>query len=268
MVTSADDFLARFGSHGIAERSRLSTVDVVNLYPSVRRPHLFPILSRRIRGHWPNDVAFTTLLFSLIALAFRAIHVTFEGVVYDNEDGIPTGMAPAALIANVYLADFDNYCIPRLGLYNHLYARVVGDVLLYDQREDVVSVMNSWHPPIQFECTAAGSRVAHLDLEVGITPERDLTWTLCRKERNLHLSVPACSAHHDSVKRGMLLGESRRIRSRCKDTKDYAVHLRFFIDRLRERGYQVEFINEALYRHRRRKEGKHVFAKSPLQQSD
>eukprot|EP00974_Lingulodinium_polyedra_P101060 9791476-Lingulodinium_polyedra.AAC.1 len=94
---------------------KLRTMDTVNLYPKVSRTHLYHVLFPRIQRHFgPSKAKLVQFIITLVVELFAAIFVTVNDEIFENLDGIPTGCSPAVIIANCYLAAFDEWVVDHL----------------------------------------------------------------------------------------------------------------------------------------------------------
>jgi hypothetical protein len=109
VISSADEFLDRRRRQRIPAGYNLRTMDVINLYPSIDRRHLLQVLGRKIWARWAADPAKADFLVKMLELVLSSLYVTFNGVILQCDDGVPTGMSTGVILANVYLDDFDEY---------------------------------------------------------------------------------------------------------------------------------------------------------------
>ena len=79
---------------------RLITLDVTNLYPSVDRRHLLslvaPFLRQRVKAGLSDS------LVRVLDLVMEACVVSFEGKYFRSQNGIPTGLQAASILANTF----------------------------------------------------------------------------------------------------------------------------------------------------------------------
>jgi len=78
-----------------------------------------------------------------------------------------TGWAPAVVIANLYLDNFDQWVLTRSVGHVAWYRRFVDDTVYYTDldNEKLMPLFCEWHPRIQWE-GAGETRIMFLDLEL------------------------------------------------------------------------------------------------------
>ena len=118
--------------------------------------------------------------------------VTYGGKTYASNDGIPTGLAVAGTVANIYLWHLDGFIETESNGRLQFLRRYIDDLLLLwaGSADDLRSLANGWHPSLRFEVSGAGD-VNFLDVELQILDDQSITWSLFNKPQNLHLYVPA-----------------------------------------------------------------------------
>lgn len=205
VIASADQFLQKRKGMVIDVGKKLRTMDVRNLYPSIDRAHMMAVLAPRIRQFWAEKPSFATFLLQMIELLLSSVYVVFRSNTLECNNGVPTGLSAGVMLANIYLASFDEFVVTRLGASLQSYDRLIDDVCMIDGESDVfvLDLFNSWHTTMQFDATGT-EPVNFLDLTLSCGTSRILAYTLFRKPQNLYLHMPANSTHHPSTKHGML----------------------------------------------------------------
>ena len=190
--------------------------------------------------------------------------------IYGTTDGIPTGIAFGVLLANLYLQAFDEFIVDFYGSAIQWYFKFVDDVCMLTNVTDVISVFNAWHASIVWEpsgrSNAAGENICwvpFLDLELCINEKFEFDWRLFKKPQNLYLYVPRDSNHDESSFMGIIIGGIQRIHRRCKFTKNAELETKFFIEKLKERGFEMMMVRKgvsmALKHRERRRDGAKSF---------
>jgi len=186
-----------------------------------------------------------------IRLVLFGCVVSFEDRYYDAKDGIPTGIAVAVILANMYLCFFDKFLLDSFGDQIQFLCRLVDDLLLLTSVDSnvIVTTANSWNEGVQLELTGMGI-VNFLDETYSIQEHsRRLHWELYLKPQNLCLYLPATSNHPLSVAKSLIIGGAIRCNRRNRLRQDELRHLGLFKERLRERGYSLKFIDKVLQRY-------------------
>ncbi|OLQ14677.1 hypothetical protein AK812_SmicGene1177 [Symbiodinium microadriaticum] len=129
VVTSTDSLLHELGGLSCKSNYRFVTLDVVNLYPSIDRQHLCQTIVPCLRRHIPNHQKCTFIIRAL-ELVMDACVVSFNGEVYESQDGVATGLGVACQVANIYLSSFDNFLMQSCDNYLQFLRRYIDDLLL------------------------------------------------------------------------------------------------------------------------------------------
>lgn len=152
-----------------------------------------------------------------------------------------TNMAPE--YANLYLADKERKFINiLLARWQCLYFRYLDDICLLVPRHKLHHVTEFIEsrldrPLLQINWERPRHRQHYLDLEIWITPQNTINYEMYHKPTNMYEYVPWSSFHPLSTKRGLVIGETRRVLHRCKEKKAKEKHLRILRINLRKRGY-------------------------------
>ena len=221
--------------------ARLVTFDIRNLYPSVDRQHFLVVFAKRVRAYWSANPSLALFIVKLTEFVLMSQHVKFQNELWKVDKGLPTGLQPSVLLANVYLAELDDLICQRCPCLR-FWKRYIDDSfgILHGSSGDVVackSMLDSWHPNIQWEISGEGTSVCYLDLDIQLTGGR-LNFQTYRKPMNAYLYIPKISCHPDGVFSAMVIGETRRLYNQNKyhpDTLNH--HLQFFLQKLQLRGH-------------------------------
>ena len=245
VIHSTDQFLTRVKGLRLEPSKHCRTMDVINLYPQVPRAHMMVEIALLIRQ--AHSWSLANFLIELIKLVMQGSYVQYQQQIYESEDGIPTGLSPAVILANLYMTCFDRYLLALFGDRIQFYCRLVDDAFMIDDVDNstMLKAANAWHQNIQFEQTGQHD-LSFLDLQISRDSDDTLKWELYAKPQNLYLYVPKQSNHPESVFKSLVQGGMKRIACRNKCKADTLKHQRFFKVKLNERGYQNEFIRQAL----------------------
>ena len=272
VVTSTDSLLHELGGFSCKPGYRFVTLDVVNLYPSIDRQHLFQTIVPCLRRHIP-DYQKCTFIIQALELVMDACIVSFNGEVYESQDGVATGLGVAGQVANIYLSSLDNFLMQSGDIYLQFLRRYIDDLLLLwsGSALDLCAIANSWHPSLKFDLSGDGN-VHFLDVALHIEQNRSVSWSMYEKPLNLHLYVPVNSCHPDSVFHSLQIGGFWRCLRRNSSTVDAKRSLAAFKLRLRDRGFSIAAFERIVKRYqdriaanqRRRNTIRQVFLKVPF----
>ena len=174
VITSTDQLIEQFTALTCAEGMQWVTLDNVNLYPSVSRQHLFVKLGSFLRQKVHN-YSFCTFILRILELVRDASVVTWKGEFFESQDGIPTSLSVASILANLYLYylwRFD-FLEERCGAQLQLLRRYIDDLLLLwaGAPDALLDYANSWHDSLCFDLGGSGT-VNFLDVTLSILPEQ------------------------------------------------------------------------------------------------
>lgn len=206
VIVSTDQLLLQLDSMRCLPRMQFVTLDVVNLYPAVDRKHLLSVVGPFVRAKFHNS-ALGDFIVRVIELVLDACMVSFQGLVFESHDGIPTGLSVAGILANIYLWHFDRFMTQTCSCSLQLLRRYIDDLLLLwsGDVQSLVNTAESWHPSLKFQVSGI-KEVPFLDVFLSILPDRRAHWKLYEKPKNLYLYVPAASNHPASTFKSLQLG--------------------------------------------------------------
>lgn len=267
VFTSTDQLIEQFTALTCAEGMQWVTLDVVNLYPSVSRQHLFAKLGPFLRQKVHN-YSLCTFILRILELILDASVVTWKGEFFESQDGIPTGLSVASILANLYLWHFDCFLEERCGAQLQLLRRYIDDLLLLwaGVPDALLDYANSWHDSLCFDLGGSGT-VNFLDVTLSILPDRRVHWSLYRKPRNLYLYVPANSCHPVSSFKSLQVGGFLRCIRRNRLASDVERSLSFFKQQLKARGYCIKEFDDLIARFRLREQACSLYSKTKVKQA-
>jgi len=249
VIVSTDQLLSQLRDLQVSPDMAFVTLDIVNLYPSVDRSHFMSLVSSflhsRIQPH-----SLCVFVVRLLELVLDACLVTYGGKTYASNDGIPTGLAVAGTVANIYLWHLDGFIETESNGRLQFLRRYIDDLLLLwaGSADDLRSLANGWHPSLRFEVSGAGD-VNFLDVELQVLDDQSITWSLFNKPQNLHLYVPATSCHPVSTFKSLQIGGFLRCFRRNRRAADVKRSLVAFKRHLRDRGYCISDFNALVAKH-------------------
>ena len=129
VIVSTDQLLKQLDRLHCSPNMQFVTLDIVNLYPSVNRTHLLSVVGPFIRRSF-NNSALGYFIVRVVELVLEASVVSFQGLIYGSQGGIPTGLSVAGILANIYLWHFDQYMLQNGGCRLQFLRRYTDDRLL------------------------------------------------------------------------------------------------------------------------------------------
>lgn len=269
VILSTDELLEKLDRVKCREGMQLITLDVINLYPSICRSHLLSLIVPFIRAKMSCQ-RLATFVTKVLEMVLSVVFVEFEGVLYKAEEGIPTGLSVASVLANLYLSHLDSFLQRSLGSELQLVVRYIDDLLLLCAKNDdeIQSLANSWHFSLSFDLS--GSCDVHfLDVSLSIHENRTIHWSMFSKPKNLYLYIPAASNHPPSCFVSLQIGGIVRCFRRNKSSKEASKHIEIFKSRLKDRGFSLNWFERLRTKFSLRakseasRKGSNVFLKVP-----
>ena len=225
----------------------LCTLDIRNLYPSIDHCHFMLKFSERVRRYWRKKPSFANFLVRLTGALLAFQFITFEGSLWQIRSGFATGLQAGVVLANVYLAELDDalqaHCVDIACPLALCWFRFIDDglaIVKCGMSDHIKFFLNSWHPKIQWDCTAVGQAVPYLDLRISVA-DCGFRFATFRKEQNSYSYLPRSSCHPKSVFSALISGEAVRLfRQNSQNPCTLSQELDFFVDRLGRRGYNKD----------------------------
>jgi hypothetical protein len=123
-----------------------------------------------------------------------------RGKTYASNNVIPTGLAVAGTVANIYLWHLDGFIETESNGRVQFLRKYIDDFLLLwaGTANDLRSLANGWHPRFDSKVSGAGD-VNCLDVVLQISDDRSITWSLFNKPQNLQIYMfqrPAVTSQH------------------------------------------------------------------------
>ena len=192
-------------------------------------------------------------MISCLNLVLDACCVSYKNDIFESQDGIPTGLAFASIIANIYLSELDRKLSLECAEHLWFYGRYIDDIVAVTslESETLISRINSWHGNLQVELSGENA-VNFLDLTLWLE-NQVICWSLYSKPMNLFLYVPADSNHPLSSFKSIVTGGYVRCVQRNKATADFERSWVQFQQRLKDRGFSLTTVNMILRQYQMRK---------------
>jgi len=234
-------------------RCRLFTADATSMYTNIDTDAAILAIHDYILDHQH--------LFPTLPLAplIEALDILMNNNVFQFGDtfwlqliGVAMGAPPAPSIATVSFATHEVDILSRFKDSLGLYKRYIDDVFgIWICHPDPVvdecnwncfkRMLNNWNG-LQWIVSTQSNDAVFLDLNLSIRDDR-IHSSLFEKANNLHLFLPARSAHPPGVLYGIIAGSVHRSFSLCSDRSDAVLFLRKLFSHLRQRGYSSAKLN-------------------------
>lgn len=216
----------------------LVTFDVVSMYTSIN----IDFALRVIRQALINDPWVDAIMLGL-RLVLTSNYFVFGDLIWHQLDGTAMGTSVAPTFASLFLAHFEGTLICEQFSSNLVYfKRYIDDGFIiwkpdkakpFEFKRFQAMLRRS---KLQFTYEFGTTQAAFLDLWVMRDGNRFVTKTH-EKTLNLHLYLPAASAHPPGVLKGLIFGLIKKYKKQNTHDSDFAAVCKLFYRRLRDRGY-------------------------------
>ncbi|CAE7856385.1 unnamed protein product, partial [Symbiodinium necroappetens] len=127
----------------------------------------------QVARHIPSHQKCTFIIRAL-ELVMDACVVSFNGKVYESQDGVATGLGVAGQVANIYLSSLDNFLMQSCDNCLQFLRRYIDDLLLLwsGSALELSAIANSWHPSLKFDLSGDGN-VHFLDVALHIEQNKN-----------------------------------------------------------------------------------------------
>ena len=153
-------------------------------------------------------------LKELLDLCTTQLHFSFNGVMYQQADGVAMGSLLGHVIANILMSELENDLVPQLGEQMSLWLRYVDDTFTFlkeNEVENLKAVLNNFHPNINFTHEIeAENTISFLDVKVTRNYDHNFSTSVYRKQTDTIVYIHWKAHAPKSWKIGTLKGLFRR----------------------------------------------------------
>ena len=202
----------------------------------------------------------TNLVHGLTRLQFKKLliycvkqnHFVFNGMYYDQVDGVAMGSPLGPILDNIFISQLENKAINKFtGNKPAIYKRYVDDCFLVfndvDDSELFLEYMNNIHANIKFTVeTEKDNHLSFLDVLITRTEDGLINTTLYRKPTFTGLYMRYDSFVPQNFKRSLIRGLFNRAWRICSSDELFQKEVGFIKDLLQCNGYPHNFIRKQL----------------------
>ncbi len=237
--------------------ARLISIDAVGMYVNIDTDTAIDVIGSWYDKHWEtfNKMGLPNTDFILrgLILVMKNCIFQFDDLFCHQQNGTAMGTSVACMYATIFMGAYEeDYIHPNLN--NHgifYYRRFIDDgfAVIRDQDDNVTNFMNLVNTlgpeGKRLQWTTSGPKMAleFLDLRLQISAGKIISSSYS-KEMNLHLYLPAHSAHPASNIAGMIYGKLRTFWLQNTSPDDYIKFTRAFYDYMHQRGHTQESLNK------------------------
>ena len=237
----------------------LICLDVARLYPSIPLIPCMILIEQHLRRQECPD-SIRDLIMACLRLTLHLNFSQFCGKIWRQIVGFATGVGCGAEAANIYLHELLRDAFAAVSTHILLYKRFIDDgfIIWTGSRaaaEEFLTQLNTdFRVSHNFEITWTIERDSAIFLDLNMF--KGAGWLRCglldsmtyAKAINAYLYIPFNSCVPQSVLRGFIATELRRHLLRCSSASAYYGNLCDFYNRLRARGYPVDFLADCFDR--------------------
>ena len=201
---------------------------------------------------WSNSTSLTKdQVIALLKMCLSQSHFKFRNIHYTMTDGLAMGSPVSAVVANLFMENFEQRAIDTLSIPPKLWHRYVDDTFSIVKRHAVNSMLNQLNAlnnNIQFTMELEDNgRLPFLDTTVKRTEDGRLETMVYRKATHTERYLSFTSHHPKNSKRNVvdtLLTRANTIVSNDTQQQNEIDHVKAV---LMANGYPAQFIKRELY---------------------
>ena len=230
-----------------------------------------------VGGGSQEDLQVTTnSILQALDLCMKNNFFEFNGRIFKQTKGVGTGLKMAPPYACLGLGKFENLvfdsneeCLELIKLWK----RYIDDILMLfkgsrQQLDELVEWLNSLMPGvIRFKSNFSNKKIEFLDLII-LIEDGKIETDLYIKPTNLQLYLDYFSNHPQHCKVGIVYSQAIRIIERCSKIEYTESHLEKLKNKLIERNYPLEVIEEQFERAQKKERKKLIYQKRKSQTKD
>ncbi|XP_059066412.1 uncharacterized protein LOC131857721 [Cryptomeria japonica] len=223
-IKDSNQFVQFIKDTNLDPQDTLVSFDVVSLFTKVPILDSIEIVKLKVN----EEIA------SLVELCLRSTFFAFQGIIYEQVDGVAMGSPLSPVIANIFMEHFEEVALHSFPLKPKWWKRYMDDTKVcwphgLDMLEEFHTHLNNIFPSITFtKELESNNRLSFLDVLICKKPDGSLGRQVFRKTTHTDLYLHSSSHHHHSQKVGILKTLALRAHRICdKDNLDQELsHLR------------------------------------------
>ena len=187
-VSSTKNFAQNIRAIKVPTGYHMVSFDVKSLFMNVPLEYTIDLILKIIydNGELSTDIARSEMK-EMLTLCTKNVHFTFNGDIYLQTDGVAMGSPLGPVLAGIFMVHLERYLVPVLKDQLSFWKRYVDDTITFlktGSAENVLSILNSFHPKIEFTYeTEVNSKLAFLDVLL-LREDQNIITTVYRKLAN------------------------------------------------------------------------------------
>jgi len=254
VIKNSIDFLNKLESTQTPTSCTLVALDIVNLYPSIPIKEGIELVIQVISKFNSNSKILNFIRAGL-SLVMNYNVVTWNNRFFRQVVGTAMGTNCAPAFANLFVFALEQPILHEFQQYISFYFRFLDDIILCWNSSPILlnqflNKLNSANPNIKFTSTIDSYSVDFLDITVykgnRFRTHNILDTKVFYKRINKFLYLPYTSLHPAFQKKAFIKGEVIRYIRNSSSFTEFIDYRNKFIQRLRSRGFPLEFIRHSL----------------------
>ena len=250
-VKDSTDFIWKINSmEKIPDNSILVTMDVRSLYTYIPNKEGIEAVEKTLKR---KNIG-TRIISTFLRLVLTLNNFVFNSQNYLQIKGCAMGTKCAPSYTNIFMGMFEErYICPLIEKISNFYVRFIYDIFLIwtgttDQLMKFKQQINEVHPSIKFDFNFSNKEINFLGTVVYKTQSGKLETKLYRKESDRQAYLHRKSEHPESLKRSIPFSQALRLRRICSTNNEFQDSCDKSRNKLIERGYKQQEINEGIER--------------------
>ncbi|XP_067139889.1 uncharacterized protein MAL8P1.12-like [Centruroides vittatus] len=237
-IRNMEGFLQELKEVQINNTSKLASIDVVEMYPSIT----WKLINNQL-----NKMNVDPYIIDLIEFAYKSNYLELNNKYYTQEDGISMGSVIGPKLAELIMIEIDIKIKNILGI--DFYRRYVDDILIvYNEAETTIDkieeLINGIHNEIKFtiEKEKTDNSIAYLDVMIK-RKNRKLILEPFRKQCSVNKTLNYRSNIPLHIKRNIFYMEYMNILSRTSEQETNQKYINSLKKKFSLNGYPTRLIN-------------------------
>ena len=210
-VNNSAHFVSTINGERALESEIMVSFDVESLFTNVPIEGAVQAALRKLEAD-PCLANRTTLtpaqIADLLDFVLRSTYFQYDGLIYEQQEGAAMGSPVSAVIANLYMEDFEEQALTSTPCMPKIWKRYVDDtftILSRDKVDIFLQHLNSQQPTIRFTMeTETNNTIPFLDTLVTRDSDGYLSTSVYRKPTHTDQYLAYDSHHPQSVKRSIV----------------------------------------------------------------
>lgn len=250
-VKNAFEFKSFINDVKIPRAHKLWSIDAVSLYTNTDVKLVRKIIQRnwsKIKSHtrMSKDLFFEVLDFCIDGSAY----FTFNDEIYKQKEGLAMGLSLAPILADIYLTELFDTCLPKLSYKPVFLKKYVDDVsstVLENKIDETLRIFNNFGRRLKFTYEVEIDRkINFLDMTLIHRTDKKIITNWYHKEISSNRILSFLSNHPTSMKLNVITSFAKRVLS-LSDPIFKGTNYRRITDILSNNQYPLSMIKKSIF---------------------